>query len=139
MNDVERQGWNVLPPRRSMGFALTVDATARVYDLNVLDWGGTPYRKGEVGQELFLRFHNQTTSAVSLFFRTQSVDTADMNDATVISVGAALSLQATFCEELPPGAFAEVRIDRNEDKYLSVKTASSTATLRVSLASQQNA
>lgn len=136
-SQLERQVWNVVPPRVSQGFALSVDSTARAYDMTVLSWGGSPYKQGHVGQCAFLRLHNDTGSASTLWFCMQPNSTVTLNQTTTIAAAGTLSLQTTFCEELPPGAYAEVRIDREVDKYLCVK-ATSTATLRVSLASQQS-
>jgi hypothetical protein len=130
----QSQAFNPVPPRRGNGFALTVDNTVRVYDLRGIAWGGKSWDEFGVGTGLYLTLHNDGT--VDMYVRFQNVSTADMNSATVISAGSTIALSNAFAQRLPPGGFADVRIDVTEDLYLSAVTSSSTGTLRVHASSQ---
>lgn len=142
--ELERQFFNAVPPRRGQGFNQTIDGTARAYDMTVLDWGGTPYKRGHVEQCLFLELHNDASSTSNVFFRFRENSSADLDETVVNGAGTAWSNSTTLsnigaCQELGPGAFARVRVDREVDKYFEVKTPTSgSATLRITLASQTN-
>lgn len=124
------QAMSPLPPRRGQGFALTVDGTVRVYDISTLAWGGVTFDQTARDKGLFLTLHAQ---GGDIFFRFQSGTDTDMNSATVISAGGTITLQASFCQRLAQDGYADIKIERVEDKYLSV---SGSGTLRVSLSSQ---
>ncbi len=129
---------NSVPPTRGQGFTQTVDNTVRVYDLSGLAWGGTGFRQGAIEQCLYLTLHNDTASTVSIYFRFQEDNTADMDPTATIAAGTTPTLTTTLCQELAPGAFWPVRIDRILHRYLSVATKTSSATLTVSMSSQEN-
>jgi len=130
----QSQAFNPVPPRRGSGFALTVDNTVRVYDISGLAWGGRSADTSGYGNGLYLTLCNDGT--VDMYVRFQSVSTADMNSATVVSAGGTIALSNAFAAKLPAGAFADVRIDVSEDLYLSAVTASGSGTLRVHASSQ---
>lgn len=128
--EVLNQLANPIPPRRGNGFALTVDGTVRVYDISSIAFSGSTTFKGSADKGQYLTLH---ADGGDIYFRFQSVSTADMVTATVISAGGTIALSDAFAQKLPSGAFADVRIDRLEDKYLSV---TGSGTLRVHASSQ---
>lgn len=137
MENTQLQFQNPRPPRISQGFQLTVDGTARIYDLTGLNWGEEAMRLGEIGQSLFLTLHAETNGVYFRFRDTASGST--MVPSTYIVAGGTLSLQAEFAQHLPTGAFLDCRIERTVDRYLEVmREGSSDATLRVNLSSNPN-
>lgn len=131
--DLQNQAFNVTPPRRSDGFALSVDSTARVYDVGSLAWGGRTFDEAAADKALFLTLEAETAD-VYYRFRGDS-GAADLNQATVIAAGGTVALQVTFGSHLVSNTSRDVRIDRLFDRYLEVKTSAGTATLRVSISS----
>lgn len=117
------------PPRRGAVIALTVDSTARAYDLTGLALGGkTPEGAGTASMDVVLWMQAETND---VFFHFHSASATDLNDATVIAVGASLAFNAAYGACLEAGASPiKVRINRAIDKFLVVKAASTSGTLR---------
>jgi hypothetical protein len=120
------QADNVTPPRNTKIIALTVDSTARSYDLTAISLPDA-YKLGQRndvyltlqadGAKIYLAFHSATASTLS--------------DTAAVAAGAALAYSATYAGYIPDGAAVEVRISRDVDKFLQVKCASgSSAILR---------
>lgn len=126
----EGQAANVRPPRRGACIALTVDSTARAYDLTGLTFGGgKPSEDGSGARNVFLTLQAETAD---VYFHLSSTNSADINQATVIAAGGTLAFANTSCAVLKYGTDGTpVRLDRGVDKYLVVKTSAGTATLRI--------
>ena len=127
---VLNQAFSPLAPRRGQGFALTADTTVRVYDISTLAWGGVTFDQTARDKGLFLTLHAE---GGDIYFRFQNVTTADMDTTDPISAGGTIVLQNTICQRLVQDGYADVKIERVEDKYLSVY---GSGTLRVTLSSQ---
>lgn len=132
--ELQSQAYNIIPPRRGNGFALTVDSSARVYSLAGIAWGGKTPDAQWLNTGLFLSLINDGTTAI--YFRFQSVSTNDMDPTNYVSAGGTIALDNKYACILPPNSYAELRLDPGEDLYLSVKTSSSTSVLRVHASSQ---
>ena len=120
------QAADTCPPRRGAVLALTVDATARAYDLTALDLGGYAASGGR-RNEVFLTLF---ADGGDVYYQLASVATASLDDTAVIAAAGTLAYANTYAMKLPSGAAQSFRINRNVDKYLQVKTSSGTATLR---------
>lgn len=123
----ERQASNVRPPRHGNSLALTVDSTARAYDLTGLVLGGEAV-DGVASQHrnVFLTLRAVTSD---IYFHFSDAADTDLEEATVISAGAALAFSDDAGGLVPAGQEVAVRIDRAKDKYLVVKVASTSGTL----------
>jgi hypothetical protein len=69
----------------------------------------------------------QTTS---VYYHFSPVTSSDLNPSAAISAGSSIAYDNAYGVEIPAGATHEVRIDRDVDDFLVVRTASGTATLR---------
>jgi hypothetical protein len=118
------------PPRRGAVYAITLDNTAREYDLDASAFGGIA-QTGHAGQEshVCLRFESVGTITY-LYFSDVHDATPDLNDATVIAAGGALAFDTEMCGIIPSGQYRDFWIDRNRDRYLTIKGAAA-GTLRV--------
>ncbi len=134
MSEESLQFYSVLPPQRGNGFQLTLDTTVRVYDVGSLAWGGKSFDKKKQNQWVFLRLH---ADGADVYYRFHSASTDDMVPTTYISAGGTVSLQDAYAEKLPSGMSIEIRINRMDHRYLSVK-GSAAGTLRVTGSSPPN-
>lgn len=118
---VEDQAANVQPPRRGECFALTVDATARPYDLSAVAFGGVAVEAGAARRnETFVTLRALTADIYVHFSPTA---TSDLDPAAVLAAGSALSYPTTHGFVLPVGTEIRVRLDRSRDKFMVVRTA----------------
>jgi hypothetical protein len=76
-----------------------------------------------------LNIHAEGTD---IFFRFQSTNDADISTGGAITAGNPVVLQNTYGERLPANETVQVCIDKNIDKFLSVRSASA-GTVRVSM------
>lgn len=134
MSEESLQFYSICPPERGNGFQLTLDATVRVYDIGSLSWGGKSFEPTRQNQYVFLRLH---ADGADVYYRFYSATTNDMVETTYISAGGTVSLQAAYAEKLPNGNSIEIRINRLDHRYLSVK-GSAAGTLRVTGSSPPN-
>jgi hypothetical protein len=126
---VQRGG---LPPRRGAVKALTVDSTARSYNIIKLALGDyTPDGTASVPAEVDVWFQADTND-VFIHFRNDS-GAADLDNAGVAAADGAAMTSYTNTH----GAVLEAgespicfRLNRGVDKYMVVKAASTSGTLR---------
>lgn len=128
INESMKNNANLLPPRRGNGAALTVDTTARVYDLRALAFNGQAY-KANVDEALFLDLQNDGTNPIYYYF--SSSNTVDLNEATVTAAGGTLALANAVPKVLRAAQDAPVEIERDIDQFLIVKSTGGTSTLRI--------
>lgn len=124
---VEEQLANVQPPRRGECFALTVDSTARAYDITVLAFGGIAPEAGHSRRlETFVTLRAITND---VYFYFSNVNTADLDNTSVIAAGGALAYANPQGFPIAAGTEVRVRLDRSRDLFLIVKAASTSGTL----------
>lgn len=126
----EAQAASSTPPRRGAVLAIDVDSTARAYDITALDLGGyTPEADHERRNEVVLYLQADTNN---VFFYFHSATTSDLSDTAKVTAGAAATFANTYAAVLktsdPP---LKLRINRNLDRFLVVKAASTAGVLRV--------
>lgn len=134
--EATRQADNILPPRRSAIIALAIDSTARAYDMSVLTLAGNTFSSTQKGVRLYLTMQ---ADGGAVYFQLSSSNSATLSDTASITAGSALAFANTYGAKIESGGSVDVRIDRLDDRYLVVKTASGTATLRFWASSQPSA
>ena len=125
----EGQAANVRPPRHGACLALTVDTTARAYDLTTLALGTAlaPDQGVTHSRNVFITMHAETAD---IYYHFSDAADTDLNEATVISAGGTLAFNDAYGAVLSTGQDVAMRLNRTVDKYLVVKAGSS-ATLRI--------
>lgn len=126
------------PPRRGAVFALTVDSTARPYDLSTLALGASaaPSSSGSERAEVVLYMQAETND---VFFHFHSATASDLSDTAAVSAGGAVAFATTYGAVLEAGAPPiKLRIDRKLDRWLIVKAANTSGILRFWAASDQS-
>lgn len=123
------QDANIQGPRRGQGVALTVDTTARVYDLTVLAWNGQAFA-GMTDVFLYLDFQNDGANPIYYYFG--SDNTNDLNEATVHAAdGSVLALVNAVPKVLRAAQDTPIRIQCDIDKFLVVKATTGSSVLRI--------
>lgn len=133
-NEAGRQADNIRPPRKSHIIALAVDATARAYDLSSLEMGGKNFNAGASLRDAIYLTLEAETADIYYYFDTATSSTLD--DTAKVSAGGSLAYATTYAMRIPQNDTRDVRIERSTDKFLVVKTATGTATLRFYASSQ---
>lgn len=116
---------DVSPPRRSAVLAITLDATARAYDLTALDIGGfspSGGRRNEVFVTIF-------ADGADIFFYFAADNTVTL-DTTAIAAGGAVAYSNVYAAKIATGTSLRMRIARDKDKFLHVK-GSGAGTMRI--------
>jgi hypothetical protein len=122
--EAQHQDANIQPARRGQGVAVLVDATARSYDLTRLAWNANPWNRGS--QE-FVYLDLQNNGAADIYYYvTNDSGLPDLNEATIQNAGDALALVNAVPKVLRAGQDAPVRLQRDLDKFLVLKSAGST-------------
>lgn len=129
----QNQDSDIQPARKGQGVAVTVDTTARAYDLTVLPWNTIVYLPSRQ-VDLFLDLRNEGTNPIYYYFAPNS--TVTLNEATVVAAGGTLALDATVPNLIPAGQMISVRCSRTEDPFIHVKSTGGTSTLRIFPSSQ---
>lgn len=132
-SQVGLQAENIVPPRRGYCAAVTVDSTARSYLLTSIAFGKA-YNESNASDAIYLTLQN--VGSVGIYFHFHDSTDADLNDATVVAAGGTLAFSAAAGMFIGPNSMVDVRIVRATDKYLVLKTSSSSATLRLYASSQ---
>jgi len=123
------------PPRKGAVLAITVDSTARAYNISKIALGGyTPEASLAKRAEVYLWMQAQTND---VFFYFHSATDNALDDTAATSAGSAdAAFVATHCAVLEAGESpVKFRINRSLDKFLIVKAASTSGILRVWAAS----
>lgn len=131
--EATRQADNILPPRRSGIIALAIDSTARAYDLSVITMGGSTFSSTQKGQRVYLTLQ---ADGGAVYFHLSSASATTLSDTATIAAGGTIAYANTYGAKIESGGSMDIRIDRLDDRYLVVKTASGTATLRFWASSQ---
>lgn len=132
------QSAELRPPRRGEVIALTVDTTARAYDLGSLNLGGDSVVVNTDRPRSVVIWMQCETADVYLHFSDGS--NTDLNPATVIAAGGAIAFANAYGSVLKSGTQSVgYRINRTQDRYLVVRTSAGTATLRFWAASSDGA
>lgn len=124
---------NVTPPRRGECLALEVDATARPYDLRSLPLAGFAPKESKANERVFVTLQALTAD---VWFYFASVDNDDLDPTADIAAGQPLAYADTYGDRLAIGSSIRLRIDRQQDKFLVVRTSSGTATLLLRASSE---
>lgn len=126
---VEEQSANVQPPRRGECIALTVDVTARPYDLGALALSGfTPEADSKRRHELFVTLRAVTSD---VWFHLSDGTSSALDPTAAIAVGGTLASAAAHGWVIPAGTEQRFRIDRSKDTFLVCRTASGAAVLLI--------
>jgi len=128
VNESMQNNANLLPARRGNGAALTVDGTARAYDLRTLAWNGQSFFQN-VDEALFLDLQNDGANPIYFYF--SPTNTVDLNEATVTAAGGTLALANAVPKVLRSAQDAPVELERDIDLFLIVKATGGTSTLRI--------
>lgn len=134
----EHQIAECLPPRRGAVWSLTVDSTARNYDLSALAIDGVaPDGAGDRPRTLAVWMQAETND---VFFHFSPDAQTDLSDTTAQAASSAAAAYATtYGAMLKAGNLPTVfRINRTTDRYLVVKAASTSGKLRLWAASQES-
>ncbi len=124
----QHQAANIAPPRRGAVIALGVDTTARPYDISALALGGyTPHNANNRQEYVFLTLQ---ADGGDVYFHFASATASDLDNAAAIAAGGAIAFANTYGAKIPVNTEQTLRIDRTQDKFLIIETASGTATLR---------
>lgn len=113
------------PPRRSAVLAITLDATARAYDLSALDFGGFATSGGRRNQVFITIF----ADGADIFFYFAADNTVTL-DTTAIAAGGAVAYSNVHAAKIASGQSLRMRISRDADKFLHVK-GSGAGTMRI--------
>ncbi len=134
------------PPRRGAVLAITVDSTARAYDMKSLALGGHTPTEAQRDPKRVVLWLQAETNDVYFYFASGAVaadqfsnetavattDVDDVDNTAAISAGSALSFANGYCALLKAGnGPLPVRINRGLDRFLVVKAASTSGTLRL--------
>lgn len=134
----EVQAAAILPPRRGAVWAVTVDSTARAYDLSALALGGSaaPEAAGTRSKHIVLFLQAETNDVYFYFDSATGNSLADgtTQAATAAAVAMATAHAAILEAGNPP---LRVRIDRSVDKFIQLKAASTSGVLRMWAASEE--
>lgn len=130
----EQQAANPTPPRRGKVLALTVDSTTSAYPINTLDFGG--YVQGERAGGSNFVFITLQASGGDIWFQFAPATATDLDHAAVIADGGTLAYANTYGWRLPQNEERTYRINRDMDRFLIVKTTTSTATLLIAASSE---
>jgi len=125
------------PPRRGAVIALAVDSTARGYDVGLIDLGGvTPQQDVKRRHEVIVWLQAESNDVYFYFADGTAPDVAPaavagVDNTAALAAGTPLAYDNAYCGVLkagmPPLPFS---IDRSIDRFIVVKTAASTATIR---------
>lgn len=123
------------PPRRGATWAVAVDSTARPYDISKCALGGyTPEAGNKKRAEVYLFLQAETNDVYFHFHTSGTNDLADTSTQT--ATAADLSFAAAYGAILEAGAPPlKVRINRNIDRFIVLKAASTAGVLRMWAAS----
>lgn len=108
---------NHVPPRRGAVQVITVDPTARPYDLSGLDMNGGKVT-GVQQQYVFLSLQ---AVGGDVFFYFSPATASDLDDTAATAAGGAVGYANTHAWKLVSGTTMRVRIERQKDKFLILK------------------
>lgn len=130
------QAHQLVPPRRGSVWAVTVDSTARAYNIGTLTLGGfTPDGSGAQRSNVCLALQAETAD---IFFFFDSATGSGLDDTAAQAAGAGTATLAdTHAIILKAGnPPIMLNIQRNVDKFIQVKAASTSGILRMWVVSE---
>ena len=129
-NVIEQAEW-VAPAVSGEVLVIGVDATSREYDLSLVDLGAAFARHPEA------KFYITATADGGAVYYTMSAASGKTVDNTAaLTAGNAIAgFTANGAGVIFASTAAQIYIDRTQHRYLQIKTASSTAKLRINLSS----
>lgn len=127
----EEQIASLTPPRRGAVWAVTVDSTARAYDLSKIALGGYTPEASQKKRSNVVLYLQATTNDVFFYF--DSATGNSLSDTAKQAAGAAdVAFADTYCAVLKAGnPPMQVRIDRSIDRFIQVKATSTSGELRM--------
>lgn len=110
----------IVPPRRSLILPITLDATARAYDLRSMLFGRliAPDPAAVNGDKVMLRIR---TFSADLYYYFAPDNTVTLDKTQAISAGGAIAVANTYGDHLAAGTWEDVTIDRSVDQYIHVQ------------------
>lgn len=125
------------PPRRGEVIALTVDSTARAYDMLSLALAGFTPSNSQREQSSVVLWMQAETADVYFYFASgeagavATTDVDDIDNTAAVAAGGSLAFANTYAAVIVAGnGPIPIRIDRSTDRFLVVKAASTSGTLR---------
>lgn len=124
------------PPRRGAVWAVTVDSTARAYNISATALGGyTPEASQKRRNEVVIYLQAETNDVY--FYFDSATGSSLANGTTQAATAAELAFADAHCAVLKTGdPPLKVRINRALDKFIQVKAASTSGVLRMWAGSQ---
>lgn len=126
----EEQASSLTPPRRGAVWALTVDSTARAYDLRTVALGGYTPEASLAKRSHVVLYLQAETNDVYFYFDT-ATGSSLLDTTKQAATAATLAFNDAHCAILKAGTSMAFRIDRTIDKFLQVKAASTSGVLRM--------
>ena len=83
---------------------------------------------------MYLTLQNDSTTT-NIYFTTSN-QAATVDPTSVLGAGSTLAFGAAQCPFIPPNGTAMVRIRRDQDLFLNLRTASGTSTIRFGASSE---
>jgi hypothetical protein len=124
----EKQFAECQPPRRGAVIALTIDTTARAYDMLALDLSGFTPKNAQKEQSHVVLWMQAETDDVYFYFASGeagAVATGDVDDVdttAALAAGASLAYANTYAARLVANnGPLPIRIDRSVDRFLVVR------------------
>lgn len=137
-SEAEQQDANIQPPRRGQVIAQDVSATAFPIDMTKLAFNGQTWN-GAQQEFLYLTLVNESATT-TIYYYFQPAATPLTGDPAVINTAAT---QPAFVDTsmwpLLPLQKESIRLRRDVDKFMVVRTASGNATLRLTSSSGSTA
>ena len=120
-NGAERQYANVLPARRGQCLVIETSSTATAYALANLELAGFAPKEGKENRHVYVTL---TALEQACWYHFSPVTAADLSDTAEVAVGGSPAYANTMGACIPAGTSVRIRIDRQRDKFLVLKTAS---------------
>jgi len=127
------QSDNIVPAKHGKIWAVTVDTTARSYDLRLIDLG-QKFKGESVNDDLYICL---AADGANIYYSFDSATQSDLVTTAADAVGASPpTFGATYGDVVFASTKEHVRIRRNVDHFIQLRVASGTAVLRVRASSQ---
>jgi hypothetical protein len=133
MSFVNDQADNILPPRQGQILPINVNTTSLSYDLRNVALQSN-YIPDQKRQFVFVTLNNRGSADVYFYF--SNTNSTNLNDANAVALGANLAFATSYGAKLASGSERSYRIDKDVDRYLCVKTNSSTAVVELYVSSE---
>jgi len=142
VSNIQDQDGNVIPSRAGFVMNQAVDSTSRGYDMRKLQFADETFTVRQASQANLVWVDLTAEGAdVYYVFDSAAVGTNTLDDTSINAVGVAwtgfpAAGTHTHAGVIKVGTSRQVRIDRQQDITLILKTASGTANLRINQSSQ---